>query len=119
MTDPVLFGRIAIALARSAGIGLEREPRHKSAGGTGLIAVATGATLASFVIAVGFRSVMRRAPRSPWAPLEIGVQYVDHHGVLRDVPAELTQRGETSELASTIAEIEGAVAVDAGDDDHD
>lgn len=172
MSDADLVGRIAIALALSCAIGLERELRHKAAGlrtisvvgvgaavamivskygfgdmhgqnvsfdpsrvaaqivsgigflgagiilvrrgsvsglttaavvwgtamigmavGAGMIAIAVAATGAQLIVAVGFPMLMRRSPLAVWSAVPMTVTYVDHRGVLREVLAELTDRG--------------------------
>jgi len=68
--------------------------------GAGMIAIAVAATMTHLAVAVLFPSIVRHLPRSPWTPVPICVSYVDHRGVLRDVMAELTDRGATvSELS--------------------
>ena len=226
VTDPVLIGRIAIALLLSSAIGLEREYRHKPAGvrtiavvglgaaiammvskygffdmrgnnvsldpsrvaaqivsgvgflgagiiivrrgsvsglttaaivwgtamigmavGAGMILLAVAATVTYFVIALVYPPVVRRMPRSPWSTTPLSVTYVDHRGVLRDVLAELTDRGVAvsalevdrngsnngrvtvrllvegralaSDLATTVEQLDGVLAVRAGEPEDD
>lgn len=113
------------------------------AAGAGMIAIALAATVAHFVISIGFPAVVRRLPRSPWAATPVCITYRDHQGVLREVLAELTQRGATvsqlevnrdnegsgrvavtlqvngrassSELASAVAQLDGVLSVRAGE----
>jgi putative Mg2+ transporter-C (MgtC) family protein len=111
--------------------------------GAGMIAIAIAATVAHFVISLGFPVVVKRMPRSPWSATPVCVTYLDHRGVLREVLAELTQRGAsvshlevdrdngradrvavtlqvtgrapTSELASAVAQLDGVLSVRAGE----
>jgi len=61
--------------------------------GAGMLAIASIATLVQFIVALGYPSIVRHVPRSPWAPVPISVEYYDARGVLRDVLGELTSRG--------------------------
>jgi|1186.fasta_scaffold30189_3 putative Mg2+ transporter-C (MgtC) family protein len=54
MTDPVLVGRILVALLLSSTIGLEREFRHKPAGVRTIALVGVGAAVAMIVSKYGF-----------------------------------------------------------------
>jgi putative Mg2+ transporter-C (MgtC) family protein len=61
--------------------------------GAGLFVLAIGATIAHFIVTIGFAEVIRRVPSLPFAPTKIEVVYADRHGVLRDVLCVLTDGG--------------------------
>lgn len=113
--------------------------------GAGLLAVAVVATVLHFLVAVVYPVVVRRLPRSPWAPTPVEVHYVDHRGVLRELLGELTHRGfavshlvvdrslevpgrvavtmhvigkgHPTAVAAAIAGIDGVISVGAGETD--
>ena len=113
--------------------------------GAGMIAIAVAATAVQLIVAVGFPVLMRRSPLASWSAVPMTVTYVDHRGVLREVLAELTDRGASvshlevdrddnlgervrvtlevrgklpsSELASAVSQLDGVLGVRAGDED--
>jgi putative Mg2+ transporter-C (MgtC) family protein len=112
--------------------------------GAGMIALALVATGVHFLISVAYPVVMRRLPRSPWAPVAVTITYLDHRGVLRDVMRVLTDRGAgvthlevdrtpntaghvvvrlevtgrsaPGDLVGAVAQLDGVLAVGAGDE---
>jgi putative Mg2+ transporter-C (MgtC) family protein len=64
-----------------------------SAAGAGLPLLAILATVIYFLVAVAFRTITRRLPRSATAISALRVRYPDGRGKLRDVLREATSRG--------------------------
>src|SRR5919204_4654033 len=81
MTDPVLIGRIALALALSSAIGLEREFRRKHAGLRTIAVVGVGAAIATIVSKYGF-SDLRHESHVSLDPSRVAAQIVSGIGFL-------------------------------------
>ena len=114
--------------------------------GAGMITLAVAATVAHFLVAVGYPVLVKRIPRSPWAPMSVSVRYRDNRGVLRDLLGELTSWGfsvshlavdrssgepgqvsinmevsgrrSSANLAESIAEMDGVISVHIGEVDE-
>jgi putative Mg2+ transporter-C (MgtC) family protein len=81
--------------------------------GAGLLVLAVGATIAHFVVTIGFAEIIKRLPRIGLVPTKVEIVYADRHGVLRDVLCVLTDAGlsvSDIDLDRAHAE-EGTVAV--------
>ena len=116
------------------------------AAGGGLPVLAVLVTSLHFVVVFAFPPLAELLPRSKYLLSRVEVTYLDGHGVLREVIETCTQRGfsvshmttdvatepagrtvvvrmqvtgrdSVPELASAISEIEGVLAVSAGDED--
>jgi putative Mg2+ transporter-C (MgtC) family protein len=115
------------------------------AAGAGLALLATATTLAYFVVAFAFPALAGRLPRPRSAVATVQVTYIDGRGVLREVIARCTQAGsavadistrrleseggavavrlelhgtgDLDELAASLGELDGVLAVNA--DRHD
>jgi putative Mg2+ transporter-C (MgtC) family protein len=78
-------------LTTAAGVWVTAAVGMACGGDLPLIAVAT--TLIYFLVAYGFPSLVRRLPRSRYAPSELRLVYLDGRGILREALSECAQRG--------------------------
>jgi putative Mg2+ transporter-C (MgtC) family protein len=109
--------------------------------GAGLPILALAVTAGHFVVVLGFPYIAGRLPKSKWTPSLLQVTYQDGREILRDVLVKCTQHdftvsrlqveraeegsvtvvlevqgtGSVSKLAAKLSDIEGVVAVNAGD----
>jgi putative Mg2+ transporter-C (MgtC) family protein len=61
--------------------------------GAGMAAIALVATVAHFLTVVGYRKLATKLPSSRYSSFDVRVVYEDGRGTLRDVIAEVTNRG--------------------------
>lgn len=64
-----------------------------AAAGAGLPLLAVLSTVVYFVVAIAFPLLTQRLPRSGTAMSVVRVRYPDGRGILRDVLAQVTERG--------------------------
>jgi putative Mg2+ transporter-C (MgtC) family protein len=68
---------------------------HGAACGAGLPLLALVVTAGHFLVVLGFSPLMRRLPRSRFAPPSVELSYEDGKGLLRAILAGVTGRGFT------------------------
>src|SRR5947209_14732791 len=78
-------------LTTAAGVWVTAAVGMACGGNLPIIAVAT--TVIYFAVAYAYPGLVRRLPRSRWAPSELRLVYLDGHGILRAALAECAKRG--------------------------
>ena len=130
-------------LTTAAGVWVTAAVGMACGGDLPLVAIAT--TLVYLVVAYVYPFLVRKLPRSRFAPSELRLEYLDGRGLLREALAQCSQRGFTiadleikhgdnggghgrvtvdlevrgqgsiAELASELNDLDGVLAVHAGD----